>query len=432
MRCTWAKLLPTVFLVFVIFAPSLGLFKTTQAFGQQTPPAGQKTIKDPAEYNNYIAALNTQDPSQRAVAMEAFLSQYPASVVKTDALEQAMAAYQQAGNVARVTSTANRILELDPGNVRALAIVTFLNRALATQGDTKAAAEARADAEKGLKALSAWQKPEGVSDVDFDKLRQQMSAIFHGAAGFAALQAKDYPMAIAHYVVSLKDDRNSLQDVYQLGVAQLELEPLDTHGFWHIARAFQLAQGNAAAQKSIDAYGKAKYRRYHGSEDGWNQLVAAAANQTIWPADYAVKPAPTAAEIAVKALQDNAPGDLSFGDYEFVLSFRDASPANKEAADKVMQAILEKEKQGAAKLKMSVKVISSTQGTIQAAITDENQQANKSDLQITMTKTMLHPPTAGSTVDIVGVITDYVPNPFTFVMKDGEIAKLATSMPTKP
>jgi hypothetical protein len=432
MRHTWVKLLPSLFLVLVCFASSLGLFSSTQLFGQQNPPAGQKMIKDPAEYNAYIAALNTTEPAQKAAAMEAFVSQYPGSVVKIDALEQALAAYQQAANVAKLTSTANRILELDPGNVRALAIVTFLNRSLASQGDAKAAADARADAEKGLKALPAWQKPDGVSDADFDKLRKQMAAIFHGAAGFAALQAKDYPAARDHYLQSIENDPNSLQDVYQLAVAELEMKPADPNGLWYVAKAFQLAQGNAAAQKSIADYGKAKYRRYHGSEDGWDQLVAATANQPVRPADFSIKPAPTAAEIAVKAVQDNAPGDLSFSDYEFVLSLRDASPANKEAADKVMQAILDKEKQGAAKLRMSVKVISATQGTVQAAITDENQQANKADLQVTMTKPMLHPPTAGATVDVIGVITEYVPSPFTFIMKDGEIAKPTMATPAKP
>jgi tetratricopeptide (TPR) repeat protein len=432
MRLTRVKLLATFSLAVVFFAPSSGLFTSAQLFGQQSPPASQKVIKDPVEYNAYIAALNTQDPAQRAAAMDVFITQYPGSVVKIDALEQAMAGYQQAGNQAKVASAASRLLELDPANVRALAIVTFLNRSLASQGDAKALADVRANAERGLKALPAWQKPEGVSDADFEKMRKQMAAIFHGAAGFAALQAKDYPAARDHYTKSIENDPSNLQDVYQLAVTELEMKPLDPNGFWYVAKAFQLAQGNAAAQKSIADYGKAKYRRYHGGEDGWDQLATAAANQAGPPADFSVKPALTPAEIAVKAVQENAPGDLSFGDYEFVLSFRDASPANREAADKVMQAILDKEKQGAARLRLSVKVISATPGTVQAAITDENQQANKADLQITMTKPMLHPPAAGALIDIIGVITDYVPSPFMFIMKESEVAKAALTAPAKP
>jgi tetratricopeptide (TPR) repeat protein len=411
-------------LVLVFIAPCW--FQSAQVFAQTSPASGQKVIKDPPEYKAYMAALNTQDPAQRAAAMEAFVAQYPGSVVKSDALEQAMAGYQQAGDQAKLTIVANKILQLDAGNIRALAIVTALNRATASQGNAKALAEAGADAEKGLKSLPGWQKPEGMSDADFERMRKQMATIFQGAAGFAALQAKDYTAARDHYMKSIESDPDNLQDIYQLAVADLEMKPLDPNGFWYVAQAFQLAQGNAAGQKSIQDYGKAKYRRYHGGEDGWDQLIAAAAKQTERPSDFSVKPAPTPAEVAVKALQDNAPGDLSFGDWEYVLSFRDASPANKEAAGKVMQAILEKEKQGTVRMKIAVKVISATSDAIQAAITDDNQKVNKADLQITMAKPMLHPPAAGAMIDVLGVITDYVPSPFVFIMKEGELAKAAS------
>jgi len=415
------------YLLLILLATSLTGFSPSRLFSQQSAPASQKVIKDPTEYNAYIAALNTQDAAQKGAAMEAFIAQYPASVVRTDAMEEAMAAYQQAGNVTKLTGIANHLLELDPANVRALAIVTFLNRSLASQGDAKAASDVRAEADRGLKALPGWQKPEGVSDADFEKLRKQMAAIFHGAAGFAALQAKDYPAARDHYLQSIENDPNNLQDVYQLAVAELEMKPADPNGLWYVAKALQLAHDNAAAQKSIEAYGKAKYRRYHGGEDGWDQLVAAVVSQPVRPADFAVKPVPTLAEIAVKAVQDNAPGDLSFSDWEFVLNLRDASPANKVAAEKVMQAILDKEKQGAAKLKISVKVISASGNTIQVAVTDENQQANKPDMQVTLAKPALHPAIAGAMIEVVGVITDYVLNPFSFRMTQGEVATRAST-----
>ena len=70
--------------------------------------------------------------------MEAFYKQYPYSVVKMDSLEQAMSAYQQAGNQTKVEELAYRILDLEAKNVRALAVVTFIGRAKATEGDEKA------------------------------------------------------------------------------------------------------------------------------------------------------------------------------------------------------------------------------------------------------------------------------------------------------
>src|SRR5262245_2246444 len=84
----------------------------------------QKVIHDPAEYRAYMAALNTEDPSAKAAAMEAFAAQYPGSVMKVAALEEAMAAYQNGGNSSKVEEKAKQIVDLEPGNVRALAILT--------------------------------------------------------------------------------------------------------------------------------------------------------------------------------------------------------------------------------------------------------------------------------------------------------------------
>src|SRR5271166_450841 len=55
----------------------------------------KKEIKDPAEYNAYVGAVQQTDPSAKVSGLEAFLTQYPSSVMKEDALEILMGAYQQ-------------------------------------------------------------------------------------------------------------------------------------------------------------------------------------------------------------------------------------------------------------------------------------------------------------------------------------------------
>jgi hypothetical protein len=54
----------------------------------------QITIKDAAEYNAYANATSQSDPAAKASAIEAFLTQYPNSVAKTEMLQALMAAYQ--------------------------------------------------------------------------------------------------------------------------------------------------------------------------------------------------------------------------------------------------------------------------------------------------------------------------------------------------
>ena len=140
----------------------------------QDQPADKKVIKDQAEYSAYMAAFNTQDPVQKAAAMEAFIKQYPNSVVKSDALEQLVVAYTAAGNRAKLEETATRILGDSPNNISALAIDTDFQR---SQGTPESITKAGASAQKGLKALDTWTKPEGMSDADFETARNKMTEI---------------------------------------------------------------------------------------------------------------------------------------------------------------------------------------------------------------------------------------------------------------
>ena len=401
------------------------LISSLVASGQQ-----QKVIKDPAEYNAYIAALNTQDPAAKGAAMEAFVSQYPQSVMLPDALEQAMAAYQQAGNVPKVQATAKRILQISPGSVRPMAILVALGRNRATQGDQAALSETCSYAHSGLQKLDSLPKPEGMTDADFGKLRSQIAAIFDGAAGFCALQAKDYPAARDAYTKSVQIDPTNLQDIYQLSVADLEMTPLDLNGLWYCSKAIQVAQSqnNGQAVKGMVAYCKAKYRRYHGGDDGWDQLVASAAAQSALPQNFAanIKRAATPCEIAVEAAAQNDPGSLSFSDKEFILSKANCSADNKAAADKIWQSIQALEKNGEARLQIPVKVIAVSTDSIDCAISDDNQQAGKSDMHVMMEKPMVRPPAQGSMVNIIGVITNYTADPFVFTMEKGALSAAAS------
>ena len=410
-----------------------------QPAGQQPAgadvPTSQKVIKDPAEYNAYIAALNTTDPAAKGQAMEAFVTQYPNSIVKIDALEQAMGAYQQASNQAKVEQIARQILTIEPNNVRALAIVVFIERNQIK--DAATGAKARGDAERGLQELPNWKAPDGVSPADFEKMRNQMENIFAGTAAFGALQQQDYPAARKYYLQALKVDPNDLANNYQLAITMLQPNPIDPLGFWYGAKALSAAQAsNPQAFQAWSPYFLSKYKKYHGNTDDWNQRVATAATQTAPPADFvaSIPLAPTPCDLAAQAAQQNAATDLSFSDWELVLSCRDKTPANKAAAEKLWTEVQAKEKNGEAKLKIPVKVIASPDpSSLDVALSDDNQTANKADMHVVMEKPMTKPPAAGAMIDIIGVISEYTPDPFMFTMTKGElpVAKPPSKAPAK-
>jgi len=128
-------------------------------------------------------------------------------------------------------------------------------------------------------------------------------------------------------------------------------------------------------------------------------------------------------------VQQNDITQLSFSDKEFILAQKGCSPAGTDAADKVWQSIQDLEKNGQAKLKIPVKVIASTADTIDAALSEDNQNANKADLHVMMEKPMTKPPAPGTMTDIIGVITSYTPNPFMFTMEKGELPAPAKKAP---
>jgi tetratricopeptide (TPR) repeat protein len=402
---------------------------------QANTPTSQKVIKDPAEYNAYITALNTTDPAAKGAAMEAFVAQYPNSIVKIEALEQAMGAYQQASNQQKVEQVARQILAIEPNNVRALAIVVYLERAQIK--DAATGAKARSDAERGLGELPNWKQPEGVSAADYEKMKNQMMAIFAGTAAFGALQQKDFASAQKFYEQALKVDPNDLGNNYQMAIALLESNPMNPLGFWYGAKALSIAQAqNPQAFQAWSPYFTSRYKKYHGSTDDWNQRLAAAAQQTAPPPDFvaSIPLAPTACDLAAQAVQQNDPGTLSFSDWELVLSCRDKKPANKDAAEKVWQAIQTKEKNGEARLSIPVKVIAAPDAsTLEVAVSEDNQAANKSDMKVTMEKPMTKPPAVGASINVIGVISEYTPDPFMFTMTKGDLppAKPAAKAPAK-
>lgn len=257
--------------------------KTLQSTGEQ------KTIKDKAEYGVYMAALGNKDAAKRGAAMEAFAAKYPHSVVYGDALQQAMAAYQAAGNQAKVSEVAERLVKREPRNVNALAVLAYLKMNVPNVASVN---EAKTYAERGLKLLPGWKGQNGIPEAQFATMKKETETVFYSAIGLAELYAKNYPAARAALLKTVALHLNGFADYYRLAVAQLEMSPIDPQGFWYIAKSINVAKKqNPPDAAKIEPYATAKYKKYHGSMDGWDAVLAAADKEDAPSRRFAVKPA---------------------------------------------------------------------------------------------------------------------------------------------
>ncbi len=388
------------------------------AQGQPSAPTQAPVIKDPAEYNAYVGAVQQTDPTAKISGLEAFLTQYPNSVMKTQALEILMGTYQQAGNQQKTTDTAVKLVTADSCNVRALALLAYFDRVRAQGGDPNAKqllADAKKYAQQGLECLPKFNKPEGTSDADFQKMKDQMAGIFNAAIGIAALQDKDFPTAVKPLRVAADGNPQDFSVVYPLALAYLGQTPPDyINGIWFAARAAAVAPPQAQAQ--IEKYARSQYVKYHAGDDGWPQVLAAAKANPTPPAGFTIKPAPTPAEQAHKMVQDTTPDKMDFATWEFVLS-----NGSQEDQDAVWNAIKGKAVQ------MNGVVFKATPTQFEIAASSDDIAAKKPDVTLNFEDTVPAKliPKEGASLDFQGEPASYTPNPFMMVMEKGRLLKAA-------
>ena len=410
----------------------------TQPAAPGGAPAGQSeqapTIKDPAEYNAYVNAVQQQDPNAKVSAMEAFLTQYPNSVMKPSALELLMGTYQQTGNQAKVVDTAKRLLQADPNNLRALALLTFLSRQAVMGNDPSKLADLAQYCQKGLDAIKANQKPATMKEEDFEKLKKDTALIFNGGCGFAALQNKDFQKAQQDLKAAVDQDPNDLQNVYPLATAYNSATPPDSlNAIFYLARAAGLAPAGSQAQQQIQAYAHTVYKNYHGndanSEQLWTSYVLPTAKSaTSPPADWGEKitkyTPPTPAQQAHDLVNGKTPDQikqLSFGEWELVLSA--GVPEDQAKVWDVIKNV---------PLQMEGNVIEATSPTeLHLAGSEDDIEAKRADITLTMSGPIpkLRMPKAGDTFDFEGTPNAYTATPFMMTMTDGKLLKKAGQKP---
>ena len=270
---------------------SLGAFSVKNAHAQS---AGVSRMPLTSEMNDYTNAVAQAEPAAKEAAINAFLTRYPYSHAQEDMLEQLMAVYVREPDMKKVTETANRILAVDPRNLRALFYVTYATKERAL-GANPAEAQRLLDsaAQAARIALDAPSRPDYMSEVDFDKLRAVTSPTFYSAIGIDDAARRDYFGAIENFGMELKAPINikatesgfELDDTYHLAQAYEGQTPADLkNAAWFYTRAAQYSSPETKAQ--WEAKAEATYLDYHGSMDGYPEVQVLARENVFPPPEY--------------------------------------------------------------------------------------------------------------------------------------------------
>jgi hypothetical protein len=424
-------------LLTVVLGVAVGAGARTAAQSAQGQPAAQPAqgqsaqapvIKDPAEYNAYVSAVQQKDPNAKISGLEAFLTQYPNSVMKNQALEILMGTYQQTNNVKKTLETAQKLVVSDSCNLRGLALLAYFDRVLAqnAQANDPNARQELADgkkyAQQGLECLPKTTDPELV------KNKPQMEGIFNSAIGISDLTDKDYAGALQHLKPAADANPTDFAVVYPLALAywpdpKTRTTPdNETNAIWYAARASAIAP--AQSQPALEKYARSLYIRYHGGDDGWPDVLAKAKAGTAAPPDLAtlIKPAPTPAEQAHNMITATPPDKMDFATWEFVLT--NGSQADQ---DTVWSAIKGKAVQ------MNGTVISTTPTQFMIAGSSDDIDAKKADITLNFEEKV--PPRLipkdGASFDFQGEPSSYTPNPFMMIMDKGQLLREKKEAPAK-
>ncbi|HET6181719.1 MAG TPA: hypothetical protein VFE61_32675 [Candidatus Sulfotelmatobacter sp.] len=413
------KILLTVVLGVAVVAGAQDAAQPAQS-QPAAPQAAAPVIKDPAEYNAYVAAYQAKDPAAQISGLEAFLTQYPNSVMKNQALEILMGAYQQSGNTKKTMETATKLVASDPCQVRALTLLAYLDRVLAQGGDPNAKqllVDGKKNADQGLGCLDK------ATDAEIVKMKPQMTGIFKAMKGIAELTDKDNANAATDLRAAVDASPDTQKDfslVYPLALAYLGTTPPDAqNGIWFAARAAAVAPPTAQAQ--IEKYARSQYIKFHSADDGWAEFLAAAkANGPQVP----VPPAPTPADQAHKMVQETAPDKMDFAQWEFVLT--NGSQADQ---DTVWNTIKGKAVQ------MNGTIIGTEPTQFMIAGSSDDIDAKKADITLQFEDKIPVKliPKDGASFDFQGEPASYTANPFMMVMEKGRLlnAKPAATTPAK-
>jgi tetratricopeptide (TPR) repeat protein len=271
--------------------------------GQATAPSSQqpqKNWKDRAEYDLYDAITKDTTPKTRLEKLQQWEKQYPQTDWTNERRTLLLTTYFALGDAKNATEVAKQILADDPKNFSALYIILTFTQALAGNNPTP---EVLDQGEKAANAIVANldTPPPNFTPDTWKSQRPQVEELAHTTLGWINMQRKNWQAAEGEFQKSLQVNPTSGQVDYYMGTSiasEKDVKRMPMALFYFARAATYEGNGalSPAGRQQVLTYVQKAYKSFHGSDEGFNNLMAAAKSQPVPPNDFTIKNATEIAE----------------------------------------------------------------------------------------------------------------------------------------
>lgn len=293
-------------------AAVLGLLVPAWVAAQDKPAAAQPQYKDPAEYTLYSSILADTNPKTRLDKLQEWQTKYPTTEFAKTRKQIFLDTYVKLNQPKDAVEAAKQILAEDPKDFWSLYYTMSLTRPVA--GD-KPTPDVLDQGEKATNALLANidTPPPGVAADKWQGARAPVEALGHTTLGWIAMQRKNWDGAEGEFQKSLQLDPNNGEVDFFMGtvvISQKNVQKMPAALFYFARAATYEGTGGLApaGRQQALTYVQRAYKGYHGSDEGFNDLLAAAKAGAAPPADLHIA---TAGEIAKAKIEEQQKRDAA-------------------------------------------------------------------------------------------------------------------------
>jgi tetratricopeptide (TPR) repeat protein len=293
---------------FLWLAAVAGLLVPAWVTGQDKEAPAQPQYKNPAEYTLYDSILKDTNPKTRLDKLQEWQSKYADTDFEKQRKALFLDTYVKLNQPKEAVDEAKKILATDPKDFWSLYYTMSYTRAVA--GD-KPTPDALDQGEKATGALlgNIDAPPPGVTADQWKGARTPVEALGHTTLGWIAMQRKTWDAAEGEFQKSLQLDPNNGEVDFFMGTvvySQKNPQKISAALFYFARAASYDGTGGLApaGRQQALSYVQRAYKGYHGSDEGFNDLVTLAKAQATPAGDYHIASVKEIAEEKQKKEQE--------------------------------------------------------------------------------------------------------------------------------